>query len=49
MEDVLGHEKNYTDGVRAEWAGSAPILHCRQNSVDREKEEQVEAINADTK
>lgn len=36
VEAVLGCEKNDVDGVRAEWAGSAPVPHCRQNSVGAE-------------
>lgn len=34
--------------MRAEWAASAPVPHCRQNSVDREQGEQPEVIHADT-
>lgn len=36
VEAVLGHEISDTGGMRAEWAASAPVPHCRQNSVDRE-------------
>ena len=48
VEAVLGCEKNDADGMRAEWAGSPPVPHCRQNSVGTEQKDQAEVIYSGT-